>query len=317
MNDIFTDALHNRIDKIYEYLRIGSINIKDDNGMTLLHYACLGAANEVAIHLIEQGINVNAIDFSGQTAIFIAVRNKLFGITKALVENHANLGIVNNRGESLISIAVLNGTKQIVEYLLDNYNFDLTISNINLENVLFYAIKGRKFDLFKRFVEADKDLIYAKDYHNTNLLQAAIKYNDIDAFNYLKDKISIYQLDNLDNNAVMYVARYANSAIAIEFFKLHPIIEAKNKEQLTIEDIQYENTYDITHIIEMYKNSYDYISYLRTYPLHVAVIKKDYNVLMAYHYDKNKKDIYNTSILDLAKTVGDANILKILQNKDE
>ena len=54
MDEIFNDALKNRTDKIYEYLQFGDINIVDEAGMSLLHYACLGGALEVATILINK-----------------------------------------------------------------------------------------------------------------------------------------------------------------------------------------------------------------------------------------------------------------------
>ena len=315
MESIFDDVLRNRVDKLYEFLHFGDINIVDQSGMSLLHYACLGDSLEVANILIENNINLNIVDFSGQTPIFIAVRNKLFALTKLLADHGAMLNLVNNRGESLICLATLNGSNQIIDLLLEKSDIDLTISNINNENVLFYAIKGRKDDLFLKFAKMEPSLIYAKDFHNTNLLQAAIKYNSLVAFDYLKDKISLYALDNARNNAIMYMAKYGNSYMCNQILKLNPIIEGRNGEGENVTEISLANSYDITHLIDQYKTSYDYISYLRTYPLHVAVINHDYQILTKYEYDKNKKDIFGQSILDLAKSVDDKNILMILAER--
>ena len=315
MEEIFNDALRNRSENIIEYLRLGSVNVQDETGKTMLHYACLGNSIEVIQVLLEHGADLNVLDNRLESPIFIAVRNKLYGVCLQLIKNGANLNLVNNSGESLIFIATLSGQTKIVDLLLENQDYDLTITNLNHENVLFYAIKGRKEDLFLKFANLNPDLVYAKDYHNMNLLQASIKYNIFNLYKYLLKYISIYECDNDNNNASMYVAKYANSFITVDFLKLNPILVCKNKLGETVLDVLQQNTYDIAHLIETYQSSYRYISYLRTYPMHVAVISRDYEILIRYSYDKNKKDIFGTSILDLAKIVGDKNILNILSNK--
>ena len=313
MEEIFNDALKNRTDKIYEYLQFGDINIVDpESGMSLLHFACLGGSLEVASILINKKITLDIVDKTGQTAIFIAVRNKLLTITRLLVNAGARLNLVNNRGESLLSLAVLNGSNAIVDLLMENNDFDLTISNINRENVLFYAIKGRKEELFIKIAKANPELIHAKDFHNTNLLQLSLKYNTSSVFHYLKDKISIYEVDNANNNACFYLAKYSNNMIVTDFLKLRPIIEGANNEGQTVLSAAEENTYDVLHQLEEYRESYDYIAYLRTYPLHVAVINRDYHILQSYKVDPNKKDVAGNTILELAKIINDKNILNIL-----
>lgn len=317
MDAIFNDALRNRTEKIIEYLRFNDVNIVDEKGQSLLHYACLGAANEVANILIDHGIDVNIMNNELETPIFLSVRNKLFGITKLLHQKGAKLYTINNRGESLLSVAVLNGSLPIIDYLLENYDYDFTEMNLNHENILFYALKGRKENLFIKFSQDNPDLVLCKDYHNTNLLQLAIKYNMSEIMLYLLDKISIYERDNEKNNAIMYLAKYGNSYLTNLILKRHPIIESKNIFGETVYQLSEHNSYDTHHLFESYKSSYDYVSYLRTYPFHVAVINGDYDILNYYNYDIKKEDVYGYSILDYAKIVNDENILQILKEKNQ
>lgn len=316
MEEIFNDALRNRSDKIIEYLRFNDVNVVDEKGQSLLHYACLGASNEVVSILITHGININIFNKDHETALFIAVRNKLLGITKMLINNGAKTDIINNRGESLICIATLNSSTEIIHYLLYNFDFDLTTNNLNHENILFYALKGRRQELFIDLAKRQPELLECHDYHNTNLLQLAIRFNLYDVIVFLLDKISIYAVDNEKNNSLMYLARFANSSITNLILKQKPILETKNTSSETVYSLAKDNPFDTYHLFEDYHNTYDYISYLRTYPLHVAILNRDYDILNYYQFDINKKDIFGHSILDYAKIVNDENILKILKNKN-
>ena len=65
------------------------------------------------------------------------------------------------------------------------------------------------------------------------------------------------------------------------------IIEGKNKDGLNIFDLASLNPNSTLVLLENYNDSYEYRLYKKTYPFHVAVINRDYDLLDLKRFDIN------------------------------
>lgn len=310
MANYFLDALNNKVDTIQKYLRYGNVNIIDDNGKSLLHYAARGNAMEVSKLLLDNYINPNITDNNGETALFEAVLRGEIGLVKLLLRNKADINILNNNGESLFFKAINRGNDVMLDLLRDNEKIDFSLLNQNDENVLFYALKAQKNTLFKEIATAD--LLKQKDYHKRNLVMVAIMYNNEELFDYLyHDEVNLYEADNDNMNLLFYAARYGTSYICNTLLKRNPIIAGKDKNGLTIFDYAKQNDNYVYEIFDNYAHKTAYMDYQRIYPYHVAVISRNYDLLNYVMPNIKKEDADGISIERLIELINDPVINKL------
>lgn len=316
MEDLFLAALNNNTIVIREYLKFGDVNVVDDNHSSLLHYAARGNSIEVANILLDNYINLNIINNRGETPLFEAVSRGQLGICKLLCRYNADSSVVNKSNESIYFKAIIKGRLDILELLEDTLTIDYEFINDNNENALFYALKAHNNDLFFRLAKEYPKLLKTRNFHNINLLMLAIKYDNGEVVDYLLEKFDNYYECDFDyNNVLFYAARYASCDIMKRLLKSNPIIAGKNKDGEDIFMVASYNHHPTKFLLENYKDSYEYKLYSKTYPFHIAVVSRNYDLLEYGVFDINKKDANGISIYEYIKFVNDPIIYKIFNIK--
>ena len=312
MENIFIAALHNDTTVIREYLKFGDVNVVDANHSSLLHYAARGNSIEVANLLLDNYINLNIVNNRGETPLFEAVSRGELGFCKVLCRYHADTTIINMSNESIYFKAIMKGRMDILELLEDTLKINYEFVNDNKENALFYALKAYNNDLFFRLAQSYPKLIKTRNFHNVNLLMLAIKLDNIEVVDYLLEKFdNYYECDFDNNNILFYAARYGSCDILKKLLKKNPIIAGKNKDGDDIFTLASYNNHPTKFILDNYKDSYEYKLYSKTYPFHIAIVSRNYDLLEYGMPDIKKRDTKGISILDLIKMIDDVNINKI------
>ena len=314
MDDIFLAALHNDTIKIREYLKFGNVNITDKTNSSLLHYAARTNAIEVANLLLDNYINLNIVNDRGETPLFEAVSRGELGFCKVLCRYNADTNIVNKAYETVYFKAIIKGRMDILELLEDTLNIDYEFINNNLENALFYALKAYNNDLFFRLAHKYPKMINQRNFNNQSLLMLAIKLDNEEIVNFLLERFTnYYECDFENNNVLFYAARYGSSNVMKRLLQSNPIIEGENKNGESIYDLAELNHHPTLILLENYKDTYEYKLYKRTYPFHVAVIERNYDLLDYGNPDKKKKDALGISIEEYVNYINDSIIINILK----
>ena len=314
MNEVFLAALHNDTAKIREYLKFGDVNVVDSTHSSLLHYAARGNALEVANLLLDNYINLNIMNDRGETPLFEAVARGEIGFCKLMCRYNADSSIVNKVNETVYFKAISKGRMDILELLEDTLVIDYEYTNHNLENALFYALKAYNNELFFRLATEHPKLLARRNFNNQNLLMLAIKLDNEEIVDYLLEKFkNYYECDVENNNILFYAARYGSSNILKKILLTNPIIEGKNIDGEDIYQVASLNSHPTLILLENYKDTYEYKLYKRTYPFHVAVISRNYDLLEYGKPDINKKDANGISIKDYMNYINDSIIFKILK----
>ena len=159
-----------------------NINHQDKTGHFALHSAAFQGDFEIVEYLIEQGANVNIEPHGGNSPLMMASRNRL-DIVELLVTHGANVNHQDKTGYTALFTATLEGKPHIVEYLIiqganvnarttsgdtalicasrrnknKSHEFifqlllladaDITLSNNNGNDAMFYAQKNNHSDL--------------------------------------------------------------------------------------------------------------------------------------------------------------------------
>ena len=95
------DAIYtNNMAALKDYLQNGDVNIKNERGMSLLHYAIVFDNPEIFELLLSSSINVNIQDARGETPAHYCVVNNKMGFLKSLIRHNADMTMKNNNGQS-------------------------------------------------------------------------------------------------------------------------------------------------------------------------------------------------------------------------
>ncbi|KAG4086376.1 acyl CoA binding protein-domain-containing protein [Neocallimastix lanati (nom. inval.)] len=101
-NEIFFLSSEGNIEKVKELIlkQPNLINKKDENGLSLLHWACDRGQMNMIQFLIDQGININEKDNEGETPLSYSLLCENYDISKYLISNGADITLTNNEGEN-------------------------------------------------------------------------------------------------------------------------------------------------------------------------------------------------------------------------
>lgn len=130
MSELFQYILHGESSRLLEELKAENINQQQD-GMSLLMYAIQHQQDDIALQLINLGIDVNLQNSKGQTALhFLAVYKNDLALAQAIIQQEADLSITDNAGNTSLWTAIFNaqGQYDLVKLLLE-YGADLDNKN--------------------------------------------------------------------------------------------------------------------------------------------------------------------------------------------
>jgi uncharacterized protein len=129
------------------------INQTNEYGYSALHIASSKGLEEIAIFLIEHGINVNLQDPNGQTVLhYAAVYNQL-KLAKAALSNGGDLSIEDMHGNQPLWTAVFNDKGR----------------NDRVEFVKMYIENGADENHKNKVAKSPKDIVMIASYNNLKL----------------------------------------------------------------------------------------------------------------------------------------------------
>jgi ankyrin repeat protein len=122
------------------------LDVKDGEGYTALHWACMRAHWDIGEYLIEKGADLNVVGGDGGTQINWAVHHDNVSIVRILIEKGARLNIRNRWGMTELHTAIWRGNLRVVEYLLD-HGADPTIKTREGWTAMHYAYRSGHDDV--------------------------------------------------------------------------------------------------------------------------------------------------------------------------
>ncbi len=121
-------ASRGNLEDLKDFIEISEMFIgdRDENGATLLHHA--SSNNQIAVmqHLIDSGIDLNAVDNDGNTALHLAVSKGHIEAARLLLEAGASDIILNKAFDAPLHIIVRNNSTELLTIFLE-YPVDILI----------------------------------------------------------------------------------------------------------------------------------------------------------------------------------------------
>ena len=133
------------------------INIKDENGGTLLMAAANNGHLEVIRFLIKKNANLNLRNMEDSTALYYAIINEHSGAAKLLIDNGAEVSSINDAGDSALIVAVAVNDTKIIQQLLKKYPELLNKVNKIKNSPLHEAIRKGSQGTFSLILNAGAD----------------------------------------------------------------------------------------------------------------------------------------------------------------
>ena len=198
-----------------------SLDYKDNDDTTLLHYAAMSNNPETVRFFIECGIDVNAKELHGWTPILFAARNTgSVEVLKTLIEAGADTTVHAHNtllewleiGFSLLHIAAaFNPAPDVTKFLLEQ-GFDIEDSSneYKLTPLLFAAREQSNVEVFTLLMEAGADP-FARDECNNDLLSCAAENPSSEIMRYILSTFSVCQFES-DGYAALTDALHSGSS---------------------------------------------------------------------------------------------------------
>ncbi len=303
--NIFEEVKENNLVELKKYLQYGNIDIYDEKGKNLLHYAVLGSAIDCATALVENDIDLNKKDINSQSPLFDAAIKGKVGLVKLLVRNDCDVNIKDKQGNIALFYAIKANNIPIVDLLLDKT--DLNIVDDKQEDSLFKAIKYN-YSNIEKFYDIDIRSNYIKD----TILHMAARFNNLKVIKQFCNRVLVNQKNNNNESVFFYAAKYSNREIVMYLLKYLPVLDFKNKHSEDIKDACYKNPYNVKDLIENYYHSLNF----KDYKINNKII---YNYLCTNEIEgfiskveQNKKDNFGLSLIDYMRNYHDkVNIRKL------
>jgi ankyrin repeat protein len=109
----------NNLAEVSRLLNVGAnVNVKDNCGLTPLHWACIKGHVHVVIELLEHGADVESTTIYGWTPLHFACANGHVAVGNELLSRGATIEAKNNIGSTPLHVASLRDHLPVVKALL-------------------------------------------------------------------------------------------------------------------------------------------------------------------------------------------------------
>lgn len=156
--DIYTLAKFGDLETFKKALKVENINEKSEYDSGLLHYSISGEKFDIALFLINSGIDVNIINENRQTALHYICNYPNIEVAKAILEHGGDINKRDKYGNNPLWTAVFNckGRYYDMVELFIKYNPDVTTKNNAGRSPLDFAIQvgnAKLIELLKSVVD--------------------------------------------------------------------------------------------------------------------------------------------------------------------
>ncbi|XP_061191633.1 serine/threonine-protein phosphatase 6 regulatory ankyrin repeat subunit B-like [Saccostrea echinata] len=161
--------------------------IKDTEGYTALHEACIGGDVSILSILLDKGMNINALDRRGYSVLDVACSNGKYAVCKYLVAKHKDLLRFRHKyGFSLLHSTALGGNVEIFKFLrIKGVEIN---SDVNGKTVLHICCLQGKQEMCKFLLENYSHLKNVKDRFGHTALHDACIGGNLEMVRYLLGK---------------------------------------------------------------------------------------------------------------------------------
>ena len=130
-NMAFLSAAEGFTDVLYRIIASGlvSVNIRDEDGRTLLHFAAARGHTETVLILIEFGAHKTIIADKIGTPLHVAAANGHVSTVKAMLRAGCPVDVVDNYGYSVLLVAAVSGNAEMIREIVSTPGCDINAAD--------------------------------------------------------------------------------------------------------------------------------------------------------------------------------------------
>ncbi|KAG8529665.1 uncharacterized protein KY384_005146 [Bacidia gigantensis] len=133
-----------------------NINLSTSLG-TPLHFATYNGHLDLAVELISNGADVEALDDDSMTALHEAARQGRKDVVEILMEHGANVNTGDSNGGTPLSYAVRKGHRDVVEILME-HGANVNTGDSDGDTPLFHAVHNGHTDVVSQLLQGGADV---------------------------------------------------------------------------------------------------------------------------------------------------------------
>jgi ankyrin repeat protein len=180
-------------------------DLRDENGLTPLHYAVLGNRFKTINYLLSHGIDINTKSKFGENSLFFALLSKSEALFLYLYYRGVSSDAILENGETILHISAQEKNPWFFNFLL-NHNVNIYIENKQKEFPLDIAIKEDNLSVIKSLDIKHKIEFYRSDSNNNRALEKIILFGHKNLFDYMiKEDIRV-DVPNANHECALDIA---------------------------------------------------------------------------------------------------------------
>ena len=106
MVDIFSTIIAGRFDEYLSAIDGADVNVKNDDGASLLHITIAYRRSDIAKDLLSRGVDINIKNREGMSPLISAIISKQFDFAKTLIQKGADINIRDQYGNDALWYAI-------------------------------------------------------------------------------------------------------------------------------------------------------------------------------------------------------------------
>lgn len=154
--NIYRTACQGNLSRLDSMLSTTDINVQDERGRSLLHWAVACRKQPVFEFLVKQGISINTEDNDGATPLYMSVQYNNEPLFDALIDLQPNKNWIGQYGASLVERAIRNKSKVFTRKLIEK-GVDVHVLNKRGSTPLEIARKTRATEISALLISLGAD----------------------------------------------------------------------------------------------------------------------------------------------------------------
>lgn len=153
----------------------GNIELKDEDGRSLLSQAILAEREELVTMLLAKGANIHSTDRDGKQPIHYAVAAENPQFMEDLLTRKADINAMSAIGETPLHVAINSGNPALVQTIIDR-NADVTVRQKSKEHIpspILLAIINGEEKMVDLLLKANPALALSTDVLGTTAIRHA------------------------------------------------------------------------------------------------------------------------------------------------
>jgi ankyrin repeat protein len=183
------------------------VNVRANNGATLLHVAaCYGKVEAVAYLIDQKGADVNVQDNKGVTPLhFAASYGKVEAMAYLIDQKGADVNVQDNKGGTPLHFAASYGKVEAMAYLIDQKGADVNVQDNKGGTPLHFAAVSGRVKAMEYLIDQKKVDVNVRDNNGTTPLHMAASRDKVEVTAYLIEKgadVNSVNIRNLNNHNI-------------------------------------------------------------------------------------------------------------------